>query len=248
MRNIFDQYEQVENRVTHALLTSLDQDRDLLGHFLRDLVRVTPPVSPQKLTLLSQRYPGGELAPTEDEAEQRGIPDGWVFNADAEWCVFLESKVQAPLSLEQLSKHRRVAERFGFRTVIGVVITSGRDSPRQSPPGTVLLRWREVYVWLVQHRHHHDNDWAARAAQYLEIVESRLIETGKFTEGTLTMFAGISFSRDQPYYYLEGKRLLLLMCETLRASKKLQSQLGVDPAMTGKAAIKGSQADGVWNY
>ena len=35
MRNIFDQYEQPENRLTHALVTTLDQDRALLGPLLR---------------------------------------------------------------------------------------------------------------------------------------------------------------------------------------------------------------------
>jgi hypothetical protein len=40
MRNIFDQYTQAENRVTHAFMTALDQDRKLLGLFLRELVNV----------------------------------------------------------------------------------------------------------------------------------------------------------------------------------------------------------------
>ena len=40
MRNIFDQYAQPENRVTHALMTALDEDRVLLGLFLHELVKV----------------------------------------------------------------------------------------------------------------------------------------------------------------------------------------------------------------
>lgn len=244
MRNVFDQYGQTENRITHAFMTSLDRDRALLGHFLRDLVGMTPPVPASKLSLLSQRYPG-EPEPTEDEAERRGIPDGWIFDVDAEWCVLLESKIQAKLSLEQLPRHRRAAERLGFRTAKAVAITAGHDLPPRAPRDTVLLRWRDVYAWLIQHRR---SAWGMLAAEYLEIVEARLIETERFTQGALTMFAGVPFGRERPYTYLEGKRLLLLMCEELRASQTLQARLGVDPHITGRSAITGSQSDGVWNF
>src|SRR5215211_795906 len=67
LRNIFDQYSQPENRVTHALMTALDQDRRLLSLFLRELLEVEPPGQPETLSVLEQGYPG--------EAEQRGIPD-----------------------------------------------------------------------------------------------------------------------------------------------------------------------------
>ena len=55
MRNIFDQYAQPENRVTHALMTALDEDRGLLGLFSRELVRVKAPVDPRKLSVLEQQ-------------------------------------------------------------------------------------------------------------------------------------------------------------------------------------------------
>jgi hypothetical protein len=74
LRNVFDQYAQPENRVTHALITALDQDRSLLGHFLRELVKVTPPTNPRRLSILEQQYPGEE-EPSEEELERRGIPD-----------------------------------------------------------------------------------------------------------------------------------------------------------------------------
>ena len=40
MRNVFDQYSQAENRLTHALFSALDQDRKMLGEFLRDVCKV----------------------------------------------------------------------------------------------------------------------------------------------------------------------------------------------------------------
>ena len=78
MRNVFDQYSQPENRVTHALMTAINEDRKLLGLFLRDLVKVIPPVNPRKLSVPEQQFPG-EPEPREDELERRGIPDGWIF-------------------------------------------------------------------------------------------------------------------------------------------------------------------------
>src|ERR1700682_3739058 len=89
LRNIFDQYSQPENRVTHALMTAIDEDRTLLGLFLRELVKVKSPLDSRKLSVLEQQYPGEE-EPSEDELDRRGIPDGWIFD-DEGWCVFIES-------------------------------------------------------------------------------------------------------------------------------------------------------------
>jgi hypothetical protein len=57
LRNIFDQYVQSENRVTHALMTALQEDRKLLGLFLRELVGVKPPCRASELTVIEQQYP-----------------------------------------------------------------------------------------------------------------------------------------------------------------------------------------------
>jgi hypothetical protein len=65
LRNIFDQYFQPENRVTHALLTALNEDRRLLASLLRELLHVKPPVSASKLLILEQQYPG-EAEPREE--------------------------------------------------------------------------------------------------------------------------------------------------------------------------------------
>lgn len=107
MRNIFDQYSQPENRVTHALLTALNEDRVLLSRFLKQLVKIRPPSDSKSLTILEQQYPG-EPEQEEDEAERRGIPDGWIFN-DEGWCVFLELKVLISLTHDQIARHLRIA-------------------------------------------------------------------------------------------------------------------------------------------
>ena len=243
LRNIFDQYSQSENRVTHALLSALNEDRRLLGLFLRELVKTRPPVDARKLSVLEQQYPGEE-EPSEEELDRRGIPDGWIFAEEEAWCVLIESKVLVPLRAGQIASHQRTAARRGFNTIIAVAITPWRSS--MLPGDAVVLEWRGIYAWLRRHRR--DSAWAARAADYLELAEAKLIETGQFVEGTLTMFSGFPFERDHPYSYLEGKRVLGLALGELRTRRDLRDQLGMNPKMLGRPAITGRRGDAVWNF
>jgi hypothetical protein len=243
LRNVFDQYLQPENRVTHALMTALNEDRKLLGSFLREIVKVEAPIDLLKLCVLEQQYPGKE-EPSEDDPERRGIPDGWIFDEVEGWCVFIEAKVISKLIAEQIARHRGTAERRGFRVIAAVAI-----APILSisfPPGTVLLEWRKVYAWL--RRHSSNSKWAARAADYLEIAEAKLIDTQQFVEGTLTMFSGFMFGREHPFTYLEGKRVLRLAMGELRKRPDLQDRLGMNPEAEGRGAITGTQEDGVWDF
>jgi hypothetical protein len=243
LRNLFDQYSQAENRVTHALLSALNEDRRLLRLFLRELVNAKPPVDARKLAVLEQQYPGEE-EPSEEELERRGVPDGWIVAEEQAWCALIESKVLAPLRAAQIESHRRTAVRRGFTTVVAVAITPHRVAA--APQHTVMLEWRAIYAWL---RHHRAGSvWAGRAADYLEVAEAKLIEAGQFGEGTLTMFSGFPFGRDHPYTYLEGKRLLSLALGELRARRDLRERLGVNPKAPGRPAITGSRGDLVWNF
>jgi hypothetical protein len=241
LRNIFDQYSQPENRVTHALMTALNEDRNLLGHFLRELVKVKPPANPRKLLVLEQQYPGEE-EPGEDELERRGIPDGWISD-DEGWCVLIESKVIARLTADQIRRHRHTAERRGFKQITVVAII---PRPTALPPQTVLIEWRTIYAWLS--RHSARSTWAARGADYLEVAEAKLIDSEHFVEGTLTQFSGFPFGLDHPFTYLEGKRVLGLAMNELRGRRDLNAQLGMNPKASGRGAITGSQGDAVWDF
>jgi hypothetical protein len=242
VRNIFDQYLQPENRVTHALMMAINEDRNLLGRFLRELVKVKPPANPRKLSMLEQQYPGEE-EPSEDELERRGIPDGWISD-DEGWCVLIESKIIAKLTADQIHRHRRTAERRGFRHITVVAITP--RPPASAPPQTVLLEWRTIYAWLCRHSAH--STWAARAADYLEVAEAKLIGTEQFVEGTLTQFSGFPFGLDHPFTYLEGKRVLGLALGELRGRRDLRDKLGMNPKASGRPAITGRQATAVWDF
>jgi hypothetical protein len=244
LRNVFDQYSQPENRVTHAFMTAINADRRLLGLFLRELVKVKPPVDPRKLSVLEQQYPGEDEL-SEDEIERRGIPDGWIFD-DEGWCVFIETKVLAKLGADQINRHLGTARRRGFNDVVAVAIALRRYLPTSVPADTVLLEWRDVYAWLRQHSAH--SEWAARTAEYLEIAEAKLTGTGQFVEGTLTKFSGFHFGTAHPFTYLEGKRVLELALAELRGRGDLVKHLGMNPKAPGRAAILGRHGQGVWDF
>ena len=241
MRNIFDQYLHPENRVTHALMTAINEDRKLLGLFLRELIKVKAPLDPLNLSVLEQQYPGEE-EPSEDDLERRGIPDGWIFD-DEGWCVFIETKVIAKLGADQIIRHRRTAERRGLQSIVAVAIAP--IFPASLPAGTVMLAWRTVYAWLRQHT---ESKWAVRAADYLEVAEAKLIDTKQFVEGTLTMFSGFSFGQDHPFTYLEGKRVLALAVHELRSRPDLKDSLGMNPEAPGRPAITVRQGDSVLDF
>lgn len=223
-------------------MTALNEDRILLSHFLRELLEVNPPTNPRKLLVLEQQYPGEE-EPGEDELERRGIPDGWIFDEES-WCIFIETKVIAKLGSDQIRRHRRTAENRGFEHIIAVAIAPVLPAPL--PSGTIPLEWRNVYAWL--RRRGSDSKWAAMAADYLEIAEAKLIDTGQFREGTLTMFSGFPFGPDQQFTYLEGKRVLKLALNELRTRRDLLHRLGINPKSPGRASITGRQGDAVWDF
>jgi len=245
MRNIFDQYMQPENRVTHAFMTVLNEDRQLLRLFLQELIKVKSPAPPGRLSVLEQQYPGEATEPAEtDEARRKGIPDGWIFDEEG-WCVFIECKVISPVVADQLNRHRRTAERLGFRDITAVIITP--TIARSSlPPGTVHLEWRTVYTWL--RRHASVSPWGRHAADYLEIAEAKMIEDKQLKEGTLTKFSGFPFGRDHPFTYLEGKRVLTLALAELRGRRDLIKGLEMNPDAPGRPAITGRQRDSVWDF
>jgi hypothetical protein len=77
MRNLFDQYSQPENRLTHALLSCLSRDPRLLKRFVswadaEQRAHGTLEVSEQSL-------PGEAMDLSEDDAERRGVPDDCIW-------------------------------------------------------------------------------------------------------------------------------------------------------------------------
>lgn len=240
MRNVFDQYTQPENRITHALVTAFAEDQKLLRAFVRWVTGAPAPAG--KLYIVEQSLPGeAELA--EGEAPRRGLPDAWIYN-DEDWCLLIENKIAAKLSRDQLHRHQQTAVGRGFKRVS--LLALDVIAPRAAlPPRVVFCLWQDIYIWLAGNAR--DSEWAGRVAQYLEITDSRWSEEGYLKEGTLTKFSGIPFHADEPYNYLQAKRVLKLALKELRKNKALAREVGMAPKLIGRSGITGKEGVAVWD-
>lgn len=117
MRNIFDQYSQPENRLTHALVCALGEDNGLLRQFVRWASGKT---APKTIKIIEQQLPG-EIEVSEEESEKRGLPDAWIFDDDS-WSLLIESKISSPLKNDQLRRHYNTAHSRGYEDVLVLAI------------------------------------------------------------------------------------------------------------------------------
>ena len=241
VRNVFDQYEQAENRLTHALAIALHEDGRLLRDFISHIARVAIPRRAQ-LRVLEQGVSGEEDL-TEKELERRGLPDIWICDDDESWCLLVENKLTARLKADQLRRHLGTARRRGFTDVHLIALTPKRESMRL-PRGCQVIGWKQIYSWL--RRHERRSEWAARAAEYLEVLEGRMSE--QEFDGALTEFTGFRFSKDRPWNYNEAKQVLRHAMDELRKRRDLVKQLGMDPAGRGRKAITGKGSRAVWDF
>ena len=240
MRNLYDQYDQPENKLTHALVSTLANDRKLLRPFLRWLeAERIPPL--KALHIVEQQVPG--VRTSGDEAESRGLPDACIHDAEG-WAVLIEAKVQAGISVGQLRRHKATAERHGFEDLHLCLIAV--DLPkRELPLGVRRVEWRELYEWFG--RWTNRSTWARKFVEYMQVFEAKMLSQAYDIRGTLTMFDGLRFNDDNPYTYREGKRLIRLLGDELQQRKDLV-KLGVDPKGQRRSAITGRNDDRVWDF
>lgn len=239
MRNIFDQYEQSENRLTHALICTLSNDHKLIRPFLKWLkIGSIPSV---RLRLVEQQLPGANVSG--EENDEKGLPDACIFD-DENWALLIESKVQASVSRDQLERHLKSAARNGYEDAHVVVITVNKVC-NGLPERAKAVEWRELYKWF--HKFTTTSTWARTFVEYMQVFESRMIAEDRLKQGTLTMFDGLRFDEDNLYTHREGKRLIRLLRDELKQRKDLK-ELGVDPNGKGRLAITGCGADLVWDF
>jgi len=244
MRNIFDQYEQPENRLTHSLVTALYYDRKLLKKFVR-WVSKSAPTAIKSLNIVEQRIPG-DTDILDYEGGERGLPDAWVYNdGNDDWSLIIESKIASKLSRNQVVRHYRTAERRGYTNITVLVVDT--ELPRVRMPEYVKAKtWSDIYQWLIRHRH--ESEWAGLTIEYFEIAETRFADKGYLKEGTLTIFSGIPFDKKNTYNYPEAKRVLKLAMDELRKRKDLVRELRMDPKNPGRGMITGKGGTEVWDY
>ncbi len=242
MRHLFDQYNHPENRLTHALVSSLANDERLLRDFLRWAVNAKFSLK-ERLYVVEQSVPG-EAELKEDVAGKRGLPDAWIYN-DKGWALLIESKIAAKLELGQLKRHIYTANKHGFikpkLLTIEVAARKGRLLPN-----IYNKTWQEIYEW--GRKYLNKSKWANLLTSYFEVAEAKMVEEKYLKEGALTKFTGIPFSSEHPYSYFEAKRLLGLVINELKNNKKLIRELKIDPHLPTRAAITGQQSSYVWDY
>lgn len=238
MRNVFDQYDQPENRLTHALFCVLTRESTLVVPFLKWLGVSDHP--PPKLIRVAQQSVPGE--PSNSSDEEAGLPDLSIYSEDG-WGVFFEMKVQAKLNSKQLRRHAATAVRFGFEKPI-LVAVSVEPITSSVPDGTILIQWRQMYSWFA---HRMDTSfWVSEFVRYMEVFEEKSIENAYEVRGTITMFNGLRFDDDNPFHYREAKRLIRLLGDELQCRPDLQSQLGIDPEGARRPAI--TNDSGIWDF
>ena len=235
VRNVFDQYKQPENRLTHSLATVLHEDTALLQSFLATFgLKPHPPV--RKLKVIEQSLPGiPELAGSETLSQ--GLPDAVIFSEEG-WALIIESKISDALARNQLKRHRRTIEKRGFDRLIGLAITV--QEPGFNMDGWDAISWKDVYAWA--HRHKNNSPWAGRLVDYFNVAEAKMTSEEYLEEGTITEFSGISFD---PYSYLEGKRVLRLLTQKIRKNSKFVHEMRLDPA-SGRKSI--TEQRRLWDF
>ena len=244
MRNVFDQYDKWENRLTHALASCLHEDAKLLRSFVKWAIGKPAPQH-ARLQIVEQQLPGeNEIGLSEDDTERPGLPDGCIYDDRRTWCLAIESKIKSKLTADQLCRQRRELERREFQEIHQFAITKNAVKPEIQ--GVHCKRWTELYRWC--RGPSGEFVWAKRLAEYLEIAEARMIEERYLQEGTLTTFTGVPFGPDKPYDYMQAKRVLKLAMDDLQSSSDLKKELGIDPKAPRRPAITGRDGEAVWDF
>lgn len=237
MRNIFDQYNQPENRLTHSLATALSQDRNLLKLFLS---RFGPDDTPDIRTLqvIEQGLPGSVIIDDENEAERRGLPDAVIFNEKG-WALAIESKIKSPLTRDQLQRHSRTIQKCGINDIHGLAITV--DYSPFALDGWRMVTWKDLYSWANENMS--QSAWAKHMVGYFNVAENKMAQSEYLVEGTITEFSGINFD---PYTYLEGKRVLRLLTNKVRNNKSFMKEMNLD--QNSKRSAITNDPSGVWDF
>ena len=141
MRNIFDQYNQPENKLTHSLASSLYEDKKLLDSFLKTFCKNFFKIT-GNLKIEQQTVPG-QITRDIDEKQKKGLPDAIIYNEEE--CLIIESKVSSTLTQDQLNRHEKTLRRRGFDKIKGIGIVV------DILPNVKLENWKQLtYQYYIE--------------------------------------------------------------------------------------------------
>ncbi len=238
VRNIFDQYHGLENRLTHAFTHVLERDQRLTREFLRFALRVNPPEGPLRI---SCQFLPGEVSRrplSDEEVERRSLPDFWIWTGTGEWAVAGECKVTAGLGIDQLRRHAATARRLGFHRPHLLMITGRGARPVWATESLGVpmswLAWSRLFQFLSDRA---NGQLISDFLEYMRIAEDQLMAEG-YEGAPLTTFTGIPFGPEQPYSEPQARVILRALMAALRPKLARISGLRVDPAI-GRPVLGG---------
>ena len=239
MRNIFDQYSQPENRLTHALIPSLNEDKKLLSSFLKKFCK-NYFTNVSSLKIDQQTLPGLKSLQLSDD-KKKGLPDGVIYNDEK--CLIIECKINLELTEDQLVRHERTVKRKGFDQTFGLTITKDSIS-NINLKNWLHITWKEIYNWAYVEKS--KSNWSNKLLDYLNVAENKMVEDEYLTEGSITEFNGIHFDNENEYSHLEAKRLLKLLMNKIKKNKTLARELNINLSGKSRGGIKKEIV--LWDY
>jgi hypothetical protein len=245
-RNLFDQYNHYENRLTHALLCALSFDRHLLARFLKRYAKGVK-FDRRMLKVAEQTFPGIP-EPTIDLEIKKSLPDGIIYedhqhsDEGQKLALIIESKIASPLTNDQLQRHTNGVRARGY-TVSGLAITADTFKANL-PEGWTKTSWSDIYQWLV--RLTDKSIWSIELIHFFEVLEAQMVNDNSIGDRALTRFNGVPFNADHPYNYPEAKRLLRILRTKILRDRSLCKRLGIDFDAAGRIAITDGSV--VWDY
>lgn len=211
--NLFESYEQPENRLTFALLRTLVCHETLIRGFIRCIIpEFARPRG--RLGVFSQRRPpnSDEGVSGHPEEVQPTVPDGWLVADDA--LVALEVKLYpGTLKADQLAGHvRALKARDAAHKALLILTPDEREPPivehleRFAKVCAVRVRWapwRKVHSWVC-------GQIEQEPPTRDRVVSARILCLKGFREYLemkgLSGFTGVTF--DNGYDYLQAKGIL----------------------------------------
>ena len=145
MRNLFDQFSQPENKLTHALASSLAMDAKLARNFAKWAADLSAKAS-AKISVSQQGVPGEPNELGDDE--RRSLPDACLYIPE-EWCLVIESKVTAAVVADQLARHRQMVGRSFSK--VEVLLLTAASNPRVSACPGCRRKPSRSRSWRLRH-------------------------------------------------------------------------------------------------
>ena len=132
IRNVFDQYDQPENKLTHSLMSCLNEDRELLKIFLNAFrPNFIDNKKIKKICVNEQTLPEEQISDQEEiEVDEKkkglpdgiiyddgeGVPDGIIYDDKDRKCIIIESKIELKLSIkDSLASAANYINKIGWK-------------------------------------------------------------------------------------------------------------------------------------